>query len=82
MEETADIKKARSSQPTSEPPERASDFSKQLVYKGNSFMHSGKISCPAELGLAQFFLKKEKKILSWGFLKSLGQFMFLLPITS
>jgi hypothetical protein len=29
-------------------------LSKQFVYNGRSFMHSGRINCPAELGLAQF----------------------------
>ena len=32
MEETAFIRKARSSQPTSAPPDKTSDFSRQLVY--------------------------------------------------
>ena len=48
------IKKALSSHPTSAPPARASDLSRQFVYNGNSFMHSGRINWPAELGEAQF----------------------------
>ena len=47
---------ARSSQPRSLPPVMASDLITQLVYSGSSFMHSGRISWPALLGLAQFFL--------------------------
>ena len=44
MDMTVDMAKALSSQPRSVPPEIASDFSRQLVYRGSSFMHSGRIS--------------------------------------
>ena len=45
-----------SAYPTSAPPAIASDLTRQLVYKGRSFMHSGRMSCPALDGEAQFFL--------------------------
>lgn len=37
------------------PPERASLFKRQPIYNGKSFIHSGSISCPTELGVEQFF---------------------------
>ena len=39
-----DMEKALSSQPMSLPPDMASDLIRQLVYRGRSFMHSGRIS--------------------------------------
>lgn len=38
------------------PPCIPSLLTTQFPYNGNNFIHSGKISCPAEDGLAQFFL--------------------------
>lgn len=44
MDRHACIKKARSSELISEPPDSTSLLIKQFTYNGNSFMHSGRIS--------------------------------------
>ena len=44
MDMREDMEKALSSQPMSLPPDMASDLIRQLVYRGRSFMHSGRIS--------------------------------------